>query len=76
MVTNPAGRATGSEKSAIQNPLAISIPQAATVAGISRSTLYEQIRAGNVASMKIGKRRLIRISDLDAWLESLAKPAA
>ena len=56
--------------------LAISIPNAANRAGVSRSTIYNQLGNGNLASLKIGKRRLIRVADLDAWLERLAGKAA
>lgn len=68
--------ATSNDSDPFPEPLAISISKAARHAGIGRSTLYEQIKAGNLASLKIGKRRLIRIADLDAWLQSLAKRAA
>jgi excisionase family DNA binding protein len=40
------------------------------LAGIGRSMLYELIRAGQLASLKIGRRRLVLVSTLMAFLRS------
>lgn len=50
--------------------LAYSIADAATVSGLSRSTLYALMKAG-LPSVKIGTRRLIRHADLVALLDRL-----
>lgn len=50
-------------------PLAVSPAQAARLAGIGRTRLYEAIRSGELPSLKLGARRLIRIVDLEAWLD-------
>lgn len=50
--------------------LAFSVAEAATVSSISRSKLYELIRHGELGSIKIGRRRLIRRSDLMALLQA------
>ncbi|MFT6662519.1 MAG: excisionase family DNA binding protein [Maricaulis maris] len=48
---------------------ALSIADAAHYSGLSRSSLYRMIDAGTLASLKIGARRLIRRSVLDALLD-------
>jgi excisionase family DNA binding protein len=49
-------------------PLAVSVGEAARLAGVSRTTLYQALRSGGLKSLKIGSRRLITIEALDAWL--------
>lgn len=48
----------------------ISVPpnEAARIAGIGRTTLYGAIASGGLKSIKIGKRRLIAVEALRAWL--------
>ena len=55
--------------------LALSIPDAAKAVGISRSKLYELLDERALASLKIGGRRLILRSDLEAFLEAAREPA-
>ena len=50
----------------------LSVAEAAEVVGVSRSFLYDRVMAGEVASLKIGKLRKIRVADLEQWIESLA----
>jgi excisionase family DNA binding protein len=47
---------------------AISIDEAARRSGLSRSKVYEALKAGDLKSLKIGARRLIMIDELWAWL--------
>jgi excisionase family DNA binding protein len=51
-------------------PLAISVPAAAKLAGVSRSTLYTEMAAGRLAFAKVGKRRLIPMEALLEWLQA------
>ena len=51
--------------------LAVSPSEAARLAGIGRTTLYEAIGSGALRSLKIGKRRLITIEALRQWLGGL-----
>lgn len=60
---NPARNAAGLER------LAYGIAEAAFVSGISRSKLYELLNSSQLASVKIGARRLIRARDLADLLE-------
>ena len=48
--------------------LALSVPEAITASGIGRTLLYEAIGKGDLATIKIGARRLIMIDDLREWL--------
>jgi excisionase family DNA binding protein len=50
------------------DPLAVSVDAATRVSGIGRTRLYEAMSSGELASCKIGKRRLILLEDLRAWL--------
>jgi excisionase family DNA binding protein len=51
-------------------PRAVSIREAAALLGISRSFLYELLAAGELPSVRIGRRRLIRPADIDDFLRS------
>ncbi|MFM9847816.1 MAG: helix-turn-helix domain-containing protein [Hyphomicrobiaceae bacterium] len=42
--------------------------EAARIAGIGRTKLYEALGSGELSSLKIGKRRLILIDSLKEWL--------
>ena len=48
--------------------LAYGINQAVEATSIGRSLLYEEIRAGNLKTFKVGTRTLIAAEDLNAWL--------
>jgi excisionase family DNA binding protein len=50
---------------------AIPIDEAARRAGIGRSSLYEAINRGELPLRKAGRRSLIRIEDLKAWVDAL-----
>ena len=49
-------------------PAALSIRNATQYTGLSRSTLYRMMATGQLPSIKIGVRRLIRMQDLDALI--------
>ena len=48
--------------------LAVAPAEAARLAGVGRTTLYEAIGTGELKSVKIGKRRLILVEALRQWL--------
>ena len=56
--------------------LSISVPKAMDVSGLGRNTIYDAISAGKLRSLKVGRRRLIMVDDLKAWLETLVAPPA
>jgi len=51
--------------------IAVSPSEAARLSGIGRTKLYQALNSGALPSFKIGSRRLIRTSELDAWLRRL-----
>jgi excisionase family DNA binding protein len=58
---------------------AYSIAEACAIAGIRRTTLYNNIRAGKLRAIKIGSRTLILAPDLYRWLDGmppLSRPTA
>jgi excisionase family DNA binding protein len=52
--------------------LAYSVEEAAGLTGLSRDLLYDQMRAGTLAYLKVGRRRIITRQHLDAFLTRLA----
>src|SRR5437899_10456866 len=61
---------TVNDHNAVSEQLAVSPADAARLAGVGRTTIYEAIGSGALRSLKIGKRRLILIVSLRAWLET------
>lgn len=57
-------------------PLAVSVEDAARVVGYSRSGVYELIASGDLKAFKLGRRRLILMTELRAWIERAAKEGA
>jgi excisionase family DNA binding protein len=53
------------------DPLAFTIPQAITTAGIRKTSLYAAIKRGELRARKSGRMTLILRDDLRAWLERL-----
>ena len=51
-------------------PIAVSPAEAARLAGIGRTTIYVAISSGELSSLKLGKRRLIVVATLRAWLQA------
>ncbi|QIG47574.1 helix-turn-helix domain-containing protein [Nordella sp. HKS 07] len=56
-------------------PIAVPVLEAARLGGVGRSTLYCEIQKGNLRVLKVGRRSLILVADLRAWLASKAKDA-
>ena len=48
--------------------LAYSVDEAAALTGLSRELLYDQMRAGKLAYLKVGRRRIITRQHLEAFL--------
>ncbi len=49
-------------------PIAVSPVEAARLVGLGRTSIYEALSSGALRSLKIGKRRLILVDALRAWL--------
>jgi excisionase family DNA binding protein len=49
--------------------LLLSVEEAAEVIGLGRSLTYEKILAGEIASIKVGRRRLVPAAALEVWTQ-------
>lgn len=52
-------------------PLAVTIPEAVRLSGCSRSALYAALKRRDLVARKAGRRTLIVLADLEAYLASL-----
>lgn len=52
--------------------LTVTIPQACKITGLGRSTIYRLFEEGKLQRLKAGARTLIKMDDLEAYIESLA----
>jgi excisionase family DNA binding protein len=50
---------------------ALSVQEAAKAAGVGRTLIFDEIRKGRLTARKAGRRTIITIDALDAWLKSL-----
>ena len=51
--------------------IAVTIPEAVEMTGISRTTLYKLFSEGKLTRRKMGKRSLVLIEDLERYVKSL-----
>jgi len=68
----PAVQAVAAVTQHTISPLAVSVEGAAEAIGISKGEAYNRIRSGELPIVKLGKRTLIRVSDLEAFLAARA----
>ena len=52
--------------------LTVTIPQACKLTGLGRSTIYRLFDDGKLQRLKAGSRTLIKMDDLEAYIESLS----
>ena len=52
-------------------PIMLGILEAAALAGVSRSFLYERLASGEIESRKAGRRRLVLTASLNQWISNL-----
>lgn len=52
-------------------PLLHDIPSTAALLGTGRSTVYEEIKAGRLAAVKIGRRTLVKHAELERFVGTL-----
>jgi excisionase family DNA binding protein len=60
----------------VSTPLSVSVEEAARLVGHSRSGIYEVIAQGELKAFKLGKRRLILMTELKSWIERAAQVGA
>jgi excisionase family DNA binding protein len=54
----------------------LSPEESAYVAGLGRTTVFQQIAAGNLKARKVGKKTIVLRADLMAFLENLPRVGA
>ena len=67
----PGDTTTTTERAGQDSPggrLAYSVDEAARLTGLSRDLLYDEMRRGNLAYVKVGRRRLITRQHLNQFL--------
>ena len=52
-------------------PIAVTIPEAVKLSGLSRSAIYEALKRQDISALKAGRRTLIPFANLEAYLASL-----
>lgn len=62
-----------SGQAANAEPSMFSIIDASRKAGLGRTTIYAEIKAGVLPAVKVGRRTLIRRVDFVAWIASLQR---
>ena len=55
--------------------IAVSVPEAATRAGVGVATMFRVLRRGELPRVRIGRRTLVRIADLESWIGEKAANA-
>lgn len=55
----------------MQPPISVTIPDAVRASGMSRTSIYEALKRGDLTARKAGRRTLISFSDLQAYLAGL-----
>ena len=63
---------TANSADELSERLAYSVDEAAKITGLSRDLLYDQMRAGKLHYLKVGRRRVITRQHLDAFLTRVA----
>ena len=54
-------------------PEAVSVDEACRLTGVGRSKIYELIAEGTMPSLKIGRRRLVRLSAIRRFIARLER---
>lgn len=57
-------------------PITVGPERLPQLTGLSRTVAYELLKDGTLPSFKVGKRRLIRVADIEATMERLARQGA
>jgi len=54
-------------------PIYVGVEEAARLIGVARSMLYEMIARGDIQTFKLGRRRLVRVKTLEAFVKRQAQ---
>lgn len=52
----------------VHEPVAVDVATAAKIVGVSRAALYPLVMSGDIPSFKVGRRRLVPVAGLEAWV--------
>jgi excisionase family DNA binding protein len=52
-------------------PLSVTVLEACRMVGIGRTRIFEEIAAGRIEARKYGRKTLIPVASLRAWLDAL-----
>jgi excisionase family DNA binding protein len=66
-LSGPLGSPQWNKKQS-QNPISVSVRTATRLSGLGRTRVYEAIARGEIASIRIGRRRLINFASLKTFL--------
>lgn len=55
------------------NPLSVGVDDGARLIGVARSMFYEILARGEIESFKLGRRRLVLVKHLEAYINRQAK---
>jgi len=55
------------------NPISVGVDEAARLIGVARSMFYEIIARGEIQTFKVGRRRLVRVKELEAFIKEQAR---
>lgn len=54
-------------------PLAVSPTAGATILGVGRTKFYELLNKNEIPALKLGRRTLVRVADIENYLHSLSR---
>lgn len=54
-------------------PISVGIDEAARLIGVARSMFYEMIANDEIQTFKLGRRRLVRVKTLEAFIKRLSQ---
>lgn len=55
------------------NQITVSVDEAVRRLGLSRMTLYRLIQTDQLRTLKVGRRRLIRVTELDRFIAAMER---
>ena len=71
MLSTVRSNLDNSRRANIDGRLALTVEEAAKAAGVGRTTIFLELRRGRLKARKVGRRTVISVVDLHAWLETL-----
>ncbi len=72
-MSDPAPNPTRRKTRAAQPRVAVSIPEAAEMLSLSVNSVWRLLRSGELHRIKIGRRSLVAVDDIQAFLKRLQR---